>query len=71
MKELTMNQLIEKCISEARARHGKISLCSKCNSFVESITEFGGKLLFWYNDSIGSTHTIVIEKATGNFISVK
>lgn len=47
-------------IEQARARYGSISSCNGL-PLDDGFTVMGSKLLFWFNDSRGSTHVVQTE----------
>ena len=53
----------KRMLREARYRHGEIRPCSSCPGWIESTTSVNIRgewtAILWYNDSRGSTHTIM------------
>ena len=50
-------QLRQQLIDRAKAKHGEITPATNKNTG-DGFVEQGGRLEFWYNDALGSSHVV-------------
>jgi len=49
---------IKVLLKKAYKEHGKIVICPKCKTWSNSITNYRGKTVLWFNTLDNSTHAI-------------